>query len=448
MMSIEEFKPFPMRNLYQMEMERLRWKVNDIIDYFNGKPISCSKTKKMCKISVDNFENTELLGKAISILSNINWINTTPSIDVLSSVIREIRSNKSRKSICIMTVLYFVRGFLYDYENNPQDAFFDYCQCLAFITKEDLVDDIIYNEFEFLLNGFTWSTEYGKARAIVFKENFYLVYFTIIPALSLMRPSEVLTSMKYIGEGLFDEKEYLVAKKYLLKVIDFVASQDVLYYTLSIVLKISICYINLKEFPEALEFLNKWYNKLKPGPDEEVASGAIDFLRDIGDTFLQLNKAHKAIGIIEGLAKLRQKFYGSCGPTPLSVTISDCIPLVLCGLKIKDENIIDKYVRPILHPKFDYDKFGPFFRVLRTQIFQSNIPTLMNILQTKQKTLQVEKKKCRKCSRFKCRHFKNEHKSENQATQPPRKVNWRLFRNSILIGYFARKSMKAQEKFV
>lgn len=67
-------------------------------------------------------------------------------------------------------------------------------------------------------------------------------------------------------------------------------------------------------------------------------------------------------------------------------------------------------------------------------MFQSKGPYLLNILSSKQ-NVEV-KKRSKKCSKFKCHHYKRGNTDSKVWLNQIK--TWRMFKNSALIGYFAR----------
>ena len=109
------------------------------------------------------------------------------------------------------------------------------------------------------------------------------------------------------------------------------------------------------------------------------------------------------------------------------------VTILLGGFKSKNLRAINQDMKLLMNQLHCHCTFNA---LLKTMMFQSSVPKLLNILSRKQSQSVEVKKKCKKCSRFKCRHYKN----ENGESKPwlNQIKTWRAFKNSALIGYFAR----------
>ena len=154
-------------------------------------------------------------------------------------------------------------------------------------------------------------------------------------------------------------------------------------------------------------------------------------LSALSQHYLELNDIQSAIETIEYSTRTRSE-----GKRTKSSTSStqNYATLLLCGLKSNNMRIISQNTKLLMNQFAGFSTLNTF---LKDMNFKSKVPNLLNVLSIKQK---VEvKKRCKKCSRCKCRHYKsekNEHSNSkfwlNQS--PP----WRLFKNSVLVGYFAK----------
>ena len=416
-------KPFPCQHDYY---QREREKVNEIIIYFTylrNVEISIS-TYMLCLRIKDDFDKYPVLKKARSVIKTIKFSNKISSIQALSQVIDEMESLATRgiSNTLMLEIMYFIRGFLFTSVQDPNRGIDDYCKCVEILCKEDFDGDNIAQEFGFILSLFFKDED---KRIIPIRDNVELIQKTfesILPKISLTFERHVLRIV--LAECFIERKDW----KSALDCYRIAHASSDTTGTFSTRLRQAFCLIKLERMDEALEIIDQVYYEIKPKQLESLDS--LEFLKSVGAVYLQLKKPKKAIEIIENAIKDGLKHFGKASFNHHNRILAI---LTLCGVDKADD---------LLPPKIKYSDLATVLR--RNFLFQENVVPLLNILQSKFK--QKPKKeanenvRCKKCSRYKCRHFRKESKPNPKNVQAmSQKKNFRFFKNSAFNCYFVRQ---------
>ena len=413
-------KPFPSK---EDHLKREREKVNDIIFYFNDIPLPSSfETGALCQRSLKNIDG-KLWWKITFTIAKISCRNARSSIQSLTEIIDEvlpiIQSPEDDSNI-LLEILYFIRGFLYDLENDPNEAIKNYLRCLEIIVPLQDHDNILNLELLFLVRLF-----FKDAKNPIIRDNFDRIKSTFENALPKM-PSNFKPFVISIilGEGFIEQKNYHLARIWFAKALNMSkkspdCDED---FILSLKERIAYCNTKLGKFKEAYNIISKSFNHFDPLPLSDADSSELIIRLRISNIYFQLNEPDSAFKIIKHAIhesfKINGTKYLTCYPLLYAL-------MILCGFETGNEETVALYTKEIL-PSAGGFPYVILAQVLKNQGFQANVIRLMNILHSRIKP-QTKSRKKKKSQSTKTVSIKDLTKT------------FRLFKNTAFICYLSRK---------
>ena len=423
---------------HSVNFHNKQWKkVNTIIKYFSNATIELTHCEcaleevyvhDYCKKSEDDlkFKYQGLANLASNVLANITRENLKNSIETTKNVISRLELDPFYSTSLLLEIVHFVRGAMLVQANDPNEAIKHFCQCILILESYPGLtsSDVIYHEFLHLNYIFNYYVYHNSEISV---DNFDLIkeaFFKILPKLGC--PSQKKSILKNILlKGLIQQRKFSHAKKIILQI----SSEEVDVFDFGLWISLAYCLIEENHHSEANTILQETFGEMKSIKRRNWIQLDIHLLVKLGQYFLQLGALKMAMETVEFTFEVGQKV---CSKTfRNSEQGSFCaITMILSGLKLNKDSLVNQYLKSFVHPKICYIHLQ---QEMRNLIFQSNVPIFLKLLQTKQ-NLSVQ---CSKCFKFKCRHFRNESRSKYQKTN---NKSWRMFKNKALIGYFARKA--------
>ena len=437
--------PFP-NEIPFLEFERR--KVNDIINYFNNQPIPCfceahkfsCKTYDFCRTAKVSFKGHFLIYEKIElVIRNILEVTSEVSLWRLKDLIEGVGPMLTANSnFLILEILHFLKGFLIEYvEHDPNEAIKDYCKCLVFLNQSLMINSntIVTDELqdlEYIILNFKVECDPEK---LIFGDNFDLIKETFEKVKPSSIPKEQAKLENVLGRCLIAQKQFTSARYILEKSFHSSSMEpcDMRPFFFYNMVDSSYCLVKENQFQAASKAIKHWKDMFKQKYAKDYSFSMARSLTILSQQHLELNEFKDAIETAEQAIKTEVKMMGKKSKHSTIYAMQNHATLLLCGFKSKNLRAINQDMKLLMNQLHCHCTFNA---LLKTMMFQSSVPKLLNILSRKQSQYVEVKKRCKKCSRFKCRHYKN----ENGESKPwlNQIKTWRAFKNSALIGYFAR----------
>ena len=330
-----------------------------------------------------------------------------------------------------------MKGFLIEYvEHDPNEAIKDYCKCLVFLNQSLMINSntIVTDELQdlvYIILNFKVECDPEK---LIFGDNFDLIKETFEKVKPSSIPKEQAKLENVLGRCLIAQKQFTSARYILENSLHSSSMEpcDMRPFFFYNMVDSSYCLVKENQFQAASKAIKHWKDMFKQKYAKDYSFSMARSLTILSQQHLELNEFKDAIETAEQAIKTEGKLLGKKSKQSTIYAMQNHVTILLCGFKSKNLRPINQDMKLLMNQL----RHCTFNALLKTMMFQSNVPKLLNILSRKQSQYVEVKKRCKKCSRFKCRHYKN----ENGESKPwlNQIKSWRVFKNSALIGYFAR----------